>query len=270
MLKILKMPSLSRVAAGSKATLELPVGPTYHRLFFIATGTGLDVTDIGRIDVLINGRVVQTFKNLQRLFDLNSFYSRGADTVGNFAIHFFNAQLADLVYRRAPGIGTADVQTFHVELDIAGAGPVDLAITAYAEIDPVSMPLGAFVNIREYPGNSSTSGEVEMDKLPRGPWYQALHLFKSDISAVQLEADGGSGPVRVIDATKAILERVQKEASPVKRVPVTASATHVDFCVDGDLQNAIQTAGLKDLRLKMTLGTSGAYDIVAESLDVLI
>lgn len=270
MIKTLKLPSLSRVAAGSKATLELPVGPTYHRIFFEASGTGLDVTDIGRIDVLINGRVVQTFKNLQRLFDINSFYNRGADAATLFSLHFFQAHLADLVYRRAPGVGTSDVQTFHIEIEVVAAAPTDLAITAYAEVDPLPSTLGAFINIREYPGNSSVAGLIEMDKLPRGPWYQAIHLFKADITNVELEVDNGTGPVRIVDAKKTILERAQKEASPVKRVPVTASATHVDMCVDGDLQNAIQTAALTGFRLKMTLGTAGAYDVVAETLDVLI
>jgi len=270
MRKIIKLPSLSRVVAGSKATLEFPLGPTYQTvLFVVSAAAGLDAADIDRIDLLVNGKSIQTFKNLQRLIDINGYYNRGVDSVSAteivFALHLSRAELQDTQWRRAPGIGTADVQTMHMELDINAAAPASIAIKAYALVDPTRQPIGAFFRIREFPANSSTSGVLEADKLPRGPWYSAIHLFKADISNVEVEADG----VKVFDATKGVAERFQKEASPVKRVPVTAKATHVDFITDGDLMNSLNTAGLQDLRVKMTLDTSGAVDIIAETLDTL-
>ena len=268
--KIIRLPSMSRVTPGAKATLELPIGPTYRRLMFSVTAAaGLDATDIGRIDVLINGKVVQTYKNLDRLNKLNAYYNRGADTMAataaEFALHFERAELMDTVYRRAPGMGTADVQTFHIEIDIAGAAPADIAITAHAEIDPERQPLGVFYKVREFPFSSSVAGQVEIDKLPRGGWYSVIHLFKADITAVEVEGN----QTKVIDATKAILERTQKEASPIKRVPQTATATHVDFITDGDLSQSLRTDLLNDFRIKATLGTAGAVDIVAETFDTL-
>lgn len=268
--KVLKTPSLSRVTPGSTATLELPVGPTYEKLIFSVTAASLlDMTDIGRINVLFDGKVVQTYKSLQHLYDLNSFYGRDADsmsaTAAEFAIHFNRAELNGLAYQRAPGIGTADLGTFHIEMEIAAAAPASIAITAQSVIDPVPQPLGVFFKVREYPYNSSVSGQVEMDKLPRGAWYGAIHLFKADISAVEIEAN----QVKIVDATKAILERIQKGASPVKRVPVTARATHIDFLTDGDLAQAVRTELMQDFRLKMTLDTSGAVDIITETLDSL-
>jgi hypothetical protein len=268
--KIIKLPSVSRVTPGSIATLELPIGPTYKRIFFaVSAASGLDATDIGRIDVLIDGKVVQTFKDLQRLMDLNGYYNRASDTMSataaQFGIHFERAELADLTYQRAPGIGTADVQTFHLEMAIASGAPASIAITAYAEIDPLPQPLGVFVKVREFPFNSSVSGQVEVDKLPRGPWYQAIHLFKADISQVEVQAN----QTKIVDATKGILERSQKEAAPIKRVPVTAKATHIDMVTDGDLAQSIRTEALGDFRILMTLDTSGAVDIVAETLDTL-
>lgn len=268
--KIIKLPSMSRVVPGSKAVLELPIGPTYRRIFFVATAaSGLDVTDIGRIDVLIDGKVVQTFKDLARLNALNAYYQRAADamsgTAAEFAIHFERAELVDMIYRRAPGIGTADVQTFGVEIDIAAAAPASITLTAYAEIDPTPQRLGVFFKIREYAFSSAVSGQVEIDKLPKGGWYSVLHLFKADVTAVEVEAN----QAKAIDATKAILERTQKEASPVKRVPQTAAATHIDFITDGDLSQSLRTDLLNDFRIKATLGTSGAMDIVAETFDTL-
>lgn len=270
MKKINKLPSLSRVTPGSKATLEMPLGPTYERVVFrVTAASGLDATDIGRIDLLINGQVKQTFKDLQRLIDINAYYNREPDTVSataiEFAVHFNRAELVDNLWRQAPGIGTADIQTMHFEIDIPAAAPADIRIEAWAQVNPIRQDLGVFFNIREFPTSFATAGENEIDKLPKGAWYAAIHLFKSDITAAKVEANS----VLLVDATKAILERLQRAASPLKRVPVTAKATHLDFITEGDLLDALPTAGLQDFRVKMTLGTSGAVDIVAETLDTL-
>lgn len=265
MRKIVKLPSMSRVSPGATATLELPIGPTYYRIIFTAAGTALDAAHIGRVSVMLNGQQRMTFKNYARLAALNAYYGRSADAVTQFALHFFRGELEDLLWKRAPGIGTQDVQTFHVEIELAAGAPSDITMSAHAVVDPIPQPLGAFVNVREFPFSSAVSGEVEIDKLPRGPFYSALHLFKADVTEVEVEAD----TVKVLDATKAVLERLQKEASPKARTPQTASATHVDFLLEGDLQQALPTGTLSDFRVRATLGSSGAMDVIAETLDVL-
>lgn len=270
MKKTVRLPSLSRVVAGSKATLELPLGNTYERIIFSASATaGLAIAHIKRIDVLINGNVVQTYKNLQRLFDLNGYYGREPDTISGtgaqFALHFTRAELLDSLWRKAPGFGTADVQTFHIEIEIDAAAPATLAINSHALIDPVRQPLGAFFRIREFPVSNATAGVLEADKLPKGAWYSLIHLFKADISNVELIAND----VKIVDATKSILERIQKGSSPQKRVPVTGSATHIDLITDGNLLDSLPTANLSDFRIKMTLDTAGAVDIVTETVDTL-
>lgn len=270
MKKINRLPSLSRVTPGSKATLELPLGPTYERIVFNATAAAaFAVGHIKRIDVLMNGQVKQTYKDLQRLIDINSYYNREPDSVAvtgaEFALHFNRAELVDNIMRSAPGIGTADLSTFHIEMEIDAAAPADIAITAHALVNPVRQNIGAFFNVKEYPYSSAVAGQVEIDKLIKGPFYSAIHLFKSDISAVEVKAND----VLVIEATKGVLERIQKGASPVKRVPLTAKATHIDFITEGNLLDSLPTNGLQDFRVKMTLGTDGAVDVVTETLDTL-
>lgn len=270
MKKINKLPSLSRVEPGSLATLELPLGATYERLVFTAeAAANLDASDIGRISVLFNGQQKMTFKNLQRLIDINSYYGRDADTVAGtkieFAIHFNRAELVDNIMRAAPGIGTNDLSTFHIEIEIAAGAPADIKMKAHALVNPVRQNIGAFFNVKEFPISSDTGGEVHADKLPKGGYYSALHLFKADISSVEVTAND----VKIIEATKGVLERLQKGASPKARVPVTAKATHVDFILDGNLLDSLPTAGLQDFRLKMNFDTPGACDIVSETLDTL-
>lgn len=269
--KHLKMPSMSRVDPGSKAILELPVGPTYKTVDFTVTAAaGLDAGDIGRIDMLIDDQVVMTWKNLQRLMDINAFWGRPADSVAatlmQFTVHLERGEFDGLVYQRAPGIGTEDVRTLRFEIEIASGAPADIAMVAHAEYDTVRAPLGVFVRTRELPYSSDVAGRVEIDKLTRGPWYLAMHLFKADVNAVEIQANS----VKVIDATKQALERAQKRARPVRRAPVTVSATHVDFILDGDMANALRTFGLEDFRLVADLGTSGAMDVVTETLDRLV
>lgn len=270
MKKIQRLPSLSRVSPGNTATLELPIGPTYERLIFIVTaGAGLDAGDIGRIKLLANGAEIQSYKNLQRLNDLNAYWNREADTMtatrAEFALHLNRGELVDNLWRNAPGIGTADLSTLHLEIDIDGAAPADIKIVAFAQVDPVRQNIGAFFRVREYPASSGVAGLFEADKLPRGPWYSAIHLFKSDITDIEVMA----GDVKVIDGTKAVLERFQKAASPKARVPQTGKATHIDFITDGNLLESLPTANLTDFRVKMTLGTAGAVDIVTETLDTI-
>lgn len=270
MRKIVKLPSLSRVAAGSTAVLECPVGQTYHRIIFdVTAGAALDATDIGKITIYLDGKPVVTYKNLQQLIDINGYYNRGADTVSataaQFVIHFNRAEMMDAVQRRLPGWGTQDVQTFHIEMEIAAGAPADIAITAHAKIDPIPQPLGVFIKVHQFAYSSSVAGEVEIDKLPRGAWYGAIHLFKADITKVVLTGD----QVEIVNATKAVLERDQKESEIFRRVPMTAKATSIDFLTEGDLQQCINSKSLQDWRIKATLGSVGSVDIVTETLDTL-
>lgn len=270
MKKINKLASVSRVAPGLRGTVDIPIGPTYERVILVLTAAaGLDALDLGRIDVLINGNAIQTFKDGQRLIDLNTYANREADIVTatrmELAIHFNRAELADNVWRNAPGIGTADIATFSIEFDVAAGAPADIACVAFAQTDPTRQNLGIFTRIREFPANAVSAGVYEHDKLPRGAWYSGVHLFKADISNVEVEANG----VKIIEGTKAILERFQKGAQPRARVPLTGKATHVDFITDGVLTDSLPTAGLQDLRVKATCTTAGAFDIVAETLDTL-
>jgi hypothetical protein len=265
MKKISKLPSISRVTPGSVATLEIPLGPTYEKIIFDGSGTGLAISHIKRIRVLIDGKERQTYKDLQRLIDINSFWKREADSATSWALHFNRAELTDNAMRQAPGIGTKNLQTLHVEIEVDATAPADIKLKATALVDPTNQDIGAFFEVKEFAFASAVAGEVEQDKLPRGNPYGAIHLFKADVSAVKVKANG----VELVEAGKATLERIQKGASPQPRVPVTAKATHIDFMPDGNLFDAIQTASLQDWRVYMTLDTAGSVDIVTETIGTL-
>lgn len=274
MRKRIQMPSLNRVAPGAKATLEFPLGPTYYKVNFTVTAAaGLDVTDIEKIELMFNGKSKMTFADLQRLIDLNTYYGRGEDTVTateiKFTLHFFRAEMMDAVYARAPGIGTADLQTLHAEIKVANGAPADIAIEAEALIDPEEQPVGVFFNVSEYPFDSSVAGWVAVADLLRGPYYGAIHLFKADVNDVKVEAIEKGEKITHVEFSKGTLEKEQKEAFPKARVPQTAKATHIDFLTEGDISQALFTGPMSDFRVKMNLATAGAVDIVTETLDTV-
>lgn len=259
--KTVKLPSISRVVAGAIAILELPLNPTYHNILLTLTGTSLSISDIERIRVIANGKTVQEFKNLQRLIDVNKYHGRKEDTANEFMIHFKDDDFNDLSAKRVPAFGTANLQTFNVEIELAAAAPADIVMKAFAYIDTNPEPLGIFTKIQESSISSAVAGEIEYDKLARNDAiYKQVHFFKADISNIEFEADSHT----IIDATKQVLERLQRGVLPVPRIPQGTKATHIDFMLEGDDGDMLNTNGVQDLRVKLEFDTAGVCEIVTE------
>lgn len=258
MLIIKPLPSLSNVVAGNKATLNCPVGLTYEKVTFAFSGVTL--AQLLNIEVVINGKVVQHYASGTELKALNDDYARPY-TAGYLTLYFARPELATVQQQRLTAIGTLDVQTLTIQMDIDGAAAAP-AITAHAVLsDPA--PLGQIVKVRGFPRTFAVGGKQEIDSLPTAVdgGIMAIHLFKSDITNVEVEMNS----VKVRDQAKVLGEAIQTEYG---RVPQTALATHVDFCLDGDIHQALRVKGAKDFRVNPTLGTSGAVRVVVEYLDM--
>lgn len=269
MLKMIELPNFSRVAAGANIINEIAPGPTFHSIFYSVTAAaGLDVTDIEKVEVYLEGKIIQRFSSLQNLLDHNTYYGHAGDSVGAaeivFGLHFFRAEFEER-WKRLGGIGTLDVTRMHVEIKAAAAAPADIAIEAHANIDTIAQPVGAFFRVTEYP-TAADAGRNELDKLPKHGLMSAMHFIKSDVTDVDIEADQST----LIRGTKSALELRAKNASPKVRVPVTARMTHVDFCPDGDLGNAINLNAFREFRVQFDATAAGALTIVTETLDTLV
>lgn len=268
--KIIPAPTIDNVGAGNTAVLKLPIGPTYEKvLMTLGAASGLDIADIEYMEVLVNGDSKWKL-TLQELYDLNAFYNRSADTISGtaaeFMINFLSQQFNDPAYVLSTGWGTGDLDSLEIQFKIAATAPASLTMSAEVQIDTVPQPLGAFVAIRPYNKSSSVTGEVDIDSLPKnGPVVMAWHFCKADITHVEIEAN----QTKIVDASKEHLERFAKDAWPVKRVPVTARMTSVDFLLMGLAGDVFNTKGVTDLRAKATFGTTGALKILAETLETL-
>lgn len=259
--------TVQRVATGAVAFIELPLGPTYEGLNFNMTGTGLVATMVDNIKLIGNSQELQTYLNLAQLIDMNTYHGRVIDTPADWFMYLSNPDYNELAEEQMESIGTADLNSLTIEITLNGTWPANGTITCIAHIDTEQQSLGVFNRIRQTVINSAVAGDIEFDKIARnGAIYKQIHFFKADVNKIILEADG----VKVYDASKAQLERGQKNVRPFARVPITAKATHLDFVLSGFYGDLLKTEGMNDLRARLTLGSAGAVQVVTEQLDKLV
>ncbi len=246
--------SFSNVSAGSTATLQLPLGATYDAIHIKYAGVTL--AQLKNIEVRINGKVIQSFIDATRLQDINKYYKRNVKA-GVITLWFVRPEMDNVGLRRMTAIGTADVSTFDLRVDIDGAAAAPV-LTAYANKSNQS-PLGMITKFKRFPASSATAGQKEIDNIPREGRIAAIHLFKADISKVEVEVNERP----VYDFDKVLGAGVQVDYG---RNPNAAKHTSVDFTLDGDPSQALVVQGANDFRLRTELDTSGAFDIVVEYL----
>lgn len=264
MRKIEQLPSLSNVSAGATATLNAPVGLTYDRIIFEYSGvTRAQMKDI---TVKINGKPIQEFADGDELDALNDYYGR-SDTAGFLSLYFARPEMVDLGMQRSTGLGTADVKTLMVDIDIDGAALAPVIKAHAIKSDP--QPLGSIVKVKRFQYNAGIVGQNEIDSIPTGPNVLAMHFKKADVTDVEVEVDSQ----KVTDASKTLLEAIQKEHG---RTPQTAGYTHVDYGMEGDIFQALLTAhtdgngnrvNVQDFRQRVTVGSTGALPVIVEYVD---
>ncbi len=257
--KFTKLPSLANVQAGSTATLIIPRGVTYDSIHFEYAGVTL--AQIKNIEVLINGKPIQAYTDAVRLQDINKHYKRNIKA-SVLTFHFVRPEMENIALRRMTAIGTADVQTFEIKFDI-DAGAAAPVIDAYA-IKSNQSPLGMITKVKRFPASSSTAGVKEIDNIPKEGRIAAIHLFKSDISKIEVEVDDS----KVYELKKTLGSGIQVDHG---RNPNAAKHTSVDFHLEGDPFQSLAMhypngQKLQDFRIRPTLETAGAFDIVVEYL----
>ncbi|WP_120512000.1 major capsid protein P2 [Photobacterium salinisoli] len=253
-----KLPSFSNVSAGATATLNMPLGLSYHQV--LIDFSGVTLAQMKNIRFEINGKVVQKWANGERLNKLNQHYGRGAATATTLPIWLTRPEMDSLAEQRVFAFGTSDVQTLSLLIDIddAAAAP---KLTAHA-IKGNQAPLGIITKIKTFPVSFATSGEQEIDNLPLPPTARiaAIHLFSADVSRCELEMNGQN----VFEADKTLISKIQTDYG---RTPLSTEKLTLDFMLEGDMSQALVLAGVQDFRLRPVLDNPGSIDVVVEYLD---
>lgn len=258
--RFIRLPSVANVAAGSDASVNIPVGPTYENI--VLALTNITLAQITDIELRLAGKPVMKFKSGTELDNINKHWGRGASASGLLTLHFRRPEFNMVGDQKLFNIGTADLPTasLHFHIDAACVSP---AVLAYCTQNNVPQKLGIITKVKRFPFNSAVTGEVDIDNIPRtGARIAAVHLVKTDVSAVKVDVDS----VNVYNASKTLGAQMQTQAG---RTPQTGAMTTVDFLLGEDPMQALRTAGVQDLRIKPTLDTAGAMDLVVEYFDGL-
>lgn len=193
---------INGVAAGNTATIQLPLDLTYHAIVFeYNTGTAGGPTEANIEAELTEWRlkidgVTQRVCSSAQLFDINRVKGKtpvvGASN-GYCPFYFSEPQRQTQLEREATAWGTAGVQSFQVEVDIA-SGATSPGLTAYAIVDDDIRPPVGIVKWKRETLVISSTGETSFSLgTNSGDSYQGIYLFEGnadDINEARLTWDG--------------------------------------------------------------------------------
>ncbi|EOW9187383.1 major capsid protein P2 [Vibrio cholerae] len=255
---IRKCPSFSNVAAGSTATLELPLGLSYQAI--LLNFSGVTLAQLKNIRIEADGKPIKKWADGVRLNAENKHYQRGDATADTLPIYFTRKEFLELAQQRLFALGTKDVQTLSLLVDIDGAA-TSPALKA-TSIRSLNADMGYITRIIEFKHSSAVSGQIEIDNIPRrvGSAIAAIHIYSADVTECALEVDGQV----VWEMTKAQAAKLQADYG---RDPQSTTKLSLDFMLEGDFLQAITLDGVQDMRLKPVLSQAGNLDIVVEYLE---
>ncbi|MCX7790153.1 MAG: major capsid protein P2 [Chloroflexaceae bacterium] len=278
------LPPVVGVVPGQTATLDIPIGPRYHVLWFEikgrkATTPTLDEV-VGDIRVKLNGKPARIHTAVQ-LDALNKLMGPefaaqsvaeavGADTRVTWWLPVFLAEPWRKQYAETEAMAWPTswpngekVQTFQVELDIANtSGVTEQSVKAFAETDNVlgqvdkdGKPLFFVSKWNRVAAPYTAAGDLYITTLPKREIYQQISLFTTTdkITQAKVKVDG----VIVRDATKA-----QNDATLVARGMNSAGLSNYRFDLVFDYDDNPRSA------LLMQFGSVGVQDFqVIPTLD---
>jgi hypothetical protein len=222
--------------------------------------SGVTNAQLKDIQIRVNGRVIQEFNDADEIAMLNDYYKRGS-TPGYVDLWFIRPELVALKDQRMTALGTMDVQTLDISIDIDGAA-ANPVIEAYAVMSEPA-PLGVITKVKRFPLTFAAGGEQDISNLPmNGARIGAIHLQSS------LEISKARVVVNNVDVFEADAETAAQVQNIYQRVSDAASSVfHIDWMLEGDLSQALITQGVQDFRIKPTLDAGGQVNALVEYLD---
>lgn len=263
------MPSFQGVAAGQTATLNMPIGLTYHGLYIKYSGVTL--AQMAEMRFKGNGRELFTC-SVSDLDVTNQFDTLNAAS-GVLYIPFDRPKLLTRAAQELSAIGTGarmdndpgtmdkpnpfynptPLSTFQLEIDIDGAATAPALSAKALQSDP--RPLGAFVKRRRFNYNISAGGTFEISDLPKGDLINRIWLKKQSgagaITNCKLDRDN------FLSFDRDVAENDLIQSNGV-RDPQSGWYV-IDPTENGFGAESIISA-VNDFRLK--IATSGAVDLV--------
>lgn len=198
-----RMPSFNGVAANSLATLEMPIGRTYHGLLMDLGGTDFTVSHMNAIRLKGDGREILTVTG-DHLNSMNQFDGMAAAAAEGFLyLDFERLGLKRRDWVEATAIGTGAARNtnresadynptplagMQLEVDI-GAATVPTLTAKAVQSGP--KPLGSIIKRRRFSYNTGGAGEYEISDIPKGDLVNRIWIRSANdaITNVILERD---------------------------------------------------------------------------------
>lgn len=265
MSKSVKLQALSAVAAGSRALLSLPIGPSYDRLDIRMTGS--EAADpIIDIPVAEWGDYIKTITlraDGETLWQVPASvlisllqYRDTTLQAGSLPIFFQRISALTPEDEDATILGTVGLSSLSLEIELMPSINIG-KLEVYAK-QSMSRAFGAHYRIQRYTMQNVATGEIDWDSLPKNPYgLLALHFTTDAIAKLEITADGA-------DKYESDAVIRASEAGYLDFVP-QAGMTHVNLQGANRMVEMLNM-DLQDFRVRMDRTATGQFDIYVESL----
>jgi len=260
MLLIKNLP-FTNVVANGVATVSLPVGMSYNRIFLQLGGT-FTKSMITDIKVKLNGKVILQNTG-SRLDSLNLYRSRASNA--SFLVMDFVEPLAkDMAEQYVGNINTAQgVTSLTIEVTIAGA--TSPTLESWSEVGPPAA-LGVIAKQITFTTSFGGAGKFPfklIDLANRGAVIKRVHFAHSgNVSSLEVKKNG----IVIHDNVPTAVNSYYQ--NDYKKVPQTNLYTY-DPCLDDNYANAIKTQDMTSMEFNLTTTGADTVTAVMEVLDLL-
>ena len=261
MLLIKNLPFTNVVASGV-ATVSLPIGMSYNRIFLALGGTTFTKSMITDIKVRLNGKVI--FQNTgARLDSINTYRKRGV-SANYLVLDFTEPDAKDMAEQFIGNINTAQgVSSLTMEVTIAGATAPTL--DSYAEVGPPA-PLGVLAKQILFTTSFGGSGKFPfklIDVANRGAIIKRVHFAHGgNVSALEVKKNG----IVIHDNIPTGVNSFYQ--ADYNKTAQTNIYTY-DPCLDNNYTNAVKTQDMVSLEFNLTTTAADTVVAVVEALDLL-
>lgn len=261
MLLIKNLPFTNVVASGV-ASVSLPVGMSYNRIFLQLGGTTFTKSMITDIKVRLNGKVI--FQNTGARLDAQNAY-RGRGSSANFLILDFIEPAAKLMSEQFVGnINTASgVSSLTLEVTISGATAPTLE--SWSELGPPA-PLGVIAKQIPFTTSFGGSGKYPfklIDIANRGAIIKRVHFAHGgQVQALEVKKNG----IVIHDNVTAAVNTFYQLDN---RKNAQSNMYTYDPCLDDNYVNAIKTQDATSIEFNLQMGGADTVTAVIEVLDLL-
>lgn len=270
----IRMPLVQNVTPNGRATVRLPLGFTYNRLYMFCRGNIL-ANLLSNIVLKLNGSERQRWLTQAHLLARNLFHSGQTSTTA-LTLDFLNRQAKSLEAQTLGAIAAtqeAGVQDLTLEFDIGNyVTSAASTVEIWADVDP---PSANRLILRNRYFQKVLAGAVEEQIIvpygQNGEQLQRIYIFGTlaNIDFVRIRREGSDEyeDVRVADA-----EFIQREYGKQPQAGMLA----VDFIENNIVSDALNTAvvirgngqaaPVQNLDIRMRTNAAGTFNIYTEAI----